>query len=73
MVVSKFGLAQSSAGSCVYFKHEIDEFTSVLIYVDDGLSTISTNSAAIKEIILQLGSQFQMRSMGVGRFIEVNI
>jgi hypothetical protein len=39
--IVKFGLTQSKTGPCVYFRHqregEVEEFTVLIIYVDDGI------------------------------------
>lgn len=75
--ILKFGLTQSLADPCVYFRHlrkgEIDEeFTVLIIYVDDGI-IFSNRQQILTDILEHLKTEFEIRSLPADRFIGINI
>ena len=75
--ILKFGLTQSLADPCVYYRHlrkgEIDEkFTVLIIYVDDGI-IFSNRQQILTDILEHLKTEFEIRSLPADRFIGINI
>ena len=68
----KFGLIRSTADPCVYYRHQEEEITFVIIYVDDGL-VCSSKKETLDKILEHLNTTFEMRSTPVGRFIGIDI
>lgn len=72
-----FGLVQSKADSCVYFRHqrkgeEVVEFTILIIYVDDGI-IFSNKPQVMTDILEHLKRTFEVKSFSADRFLGVNI
>lgn len=75
--ILKFGLTQSHADPCVYFRHrregEVDEeFTVLIIYVDDGI-IFSNQKHILTDILEHLKTVFEIRSFPADRFVGVDI
>ena len=68
----KFGLKQSSADPCVYFRRQKEEITIVAIFVDDGLAC-SSKTGEVNSILSYLSSAFEMRSLPANRFVGLEI
>jgi hypothetical protein len=64
--ILKFGLTQSRADPCVYFRHrregeDDEEFTVLIIYVDDGI-IFSSRKHILTNILEHLKIVFEIRS-----------
>jgi hypothetical protein len=74
--IVKFGLTQSKADPCVYFRHqregEVEEFTVLIIYVDDGI-IFSSRKQTLTDILKHLETAFEIRSLPAQRFVGVDI
>jgi hypothetical protein len=68
----KFGLIPSESDPCLYHRHHKEEFTMVIIWVDDGL-VCSNSSKAISDIINYLADHFEMRSSEANHFVGLSI
>ncbi len=68
----KFGLSRSTSDPCVYFRRQGEEFTLVVIFVDDGL-ICSNKEDSLNNILEHLRTEFEMRTMSVDRFLGLNI
>ena len=68
----KFGLTRSSADPCVYYRHQEEEITIVVIYVDDGL-ICSSKKEVLTSILNHLLTVFEMTSNPIGRFVGLDI
>ena len=55
----KFGLNSSESDPCLYNRHHKEEFTMVIIWVDDGLVCNNSNKA-ISDIINILAEHFEI-------------
>ncbi len=71
--IRRFGLICSKSDPCVYYRIGPDEeFTILIIYVDDGLAC--SNTAAVLTAMLDyLGTNFQVRSFPASRFVGLDI
>lgn len=70
--IQEFGLVQSSADPCVCSKKNENEFTVVIIYVDDGI-ICSTSNQIMQNIVSYLGSHFKIRAFTPNRFLGLDI
>jgi hypothetical protein len=58
-LLRKFGLIPNESDPCLYHRHHKEEFTMVIIWVDDGL-VCSNSNQAISDIINYLAAKFQV-------------
>ena len=75
--IVKFGLTQSKADPCVYFRHQRqgeadEEFTVLIIYGDDGI-IFSSREKTLTEILEYLKTTFEIRSLPAHRFVGIDI
>ena len=75
--ILQFGVTQSEADPCVYFRHqrkgkEDEEFTALLIYVDDG-NILSNQNQILTNMIEYLKTAFELRSLPADRFLGFTI
>ena len=68
----RFGLVPSKSDLCLYLGRQEEEFTMVIIWVDDGLVCSSSNDA-ISRIINYLNDYFEMRSSSADHFVGLSI
>jgi hypothetical protein len=66
--ILSLGFLRSKVDHCIYSKEEGGCFIYVALYVDDML-LIGNNMDAIKEVKKQLSSKFDMKDLGVSKFI----
>ena len=59
---------RSKSDHCVYFKSDGDGFLVIALYVDDMLF-IGKGKGLIVELKSQLSTKFEMKDLGVGRYI----
>jgi hypothetical protein len=59
---------RSKADHCIYSKEEGGRFRYVALYIDDML-LVGNNMDTIKEVKKQLSSKFDMKDLGVAKFI----
>lgn len=67
-----FGLVRSVADPCIYYHHQGEEFTILVIFVDDGL-ICSNKIESLRRTIEHLEEQFQIRTIDADRFLGVEI
>ena len=63
------GFSRSKVDHCVYFKLVGDHFIYIALYVADML-LIGNNKEIIKDVKIQLSSEFHMKYLGVANFIS---
>lgn len=64
--------SRSTADPCVYYCHQEEEVTIVVIYVDDGL-VCSRKREILTSILDHLNITFEMRSLPADRFVGIDI
>lgn len=69
-VLFSFGLQESAADPCLFYRLFGCNKLIVVLYVDDGL-VLSTKTVCIKELIEKLKLQFKITSEPVGCFLNV--
>lgn len=61
------GFSASKSDSSLFFLHQWDDVTLILVYVDDRIFT-GSNAAFIEDFIALLGQKFKMKDFGLLNF-----
>ena len=68
----KFGLTRAASDSCIYYRRQGEEFTIVVIFVDDGL-VCSNQPKILSAILTHLRTEFEMTTSEADRYLGLNI
>ena len=70
--LKRFGLKASDADPCLYTGRHHGHFIMIVIWVDDGLIS-STSQAAINDVIQYLNKNFEMRTTPADHYVGMSI